>query len=174
MAHVLLRILCLAGCALGLAFVVTLLTSLPSETAHAESRAAESRAADSRAADEATSAPALWADPGTLSATANRRAIGDAPRPVPRLSAPAAVPERPSAPSRPTPADQAREGLATPTTPMGSMGAGGGAPDIGPSMAQLAVLAAALLGVRWLSQRVRARELSWRNTLITLSIERPG
>ena len=160
----LLRILCLAGCALGLAFVVTLLASLPSETARAESRPA----------DETTSASPLWADPSALSATASRRAIGDAPQPVPRLTAPAAVPERPSAPSRPIPADHASEGLATPTTPIGSMSAGGGAPDAGPSMAQLAVLAAALMGVRWLSQHLRARELSWRNALITLSIERPG
>jgi hypothetical protein len=166
-APALLRILCLAGCALGLAFVVTLLASLASgsATAHAESRRA----------DEATSAPALWADPGALSATATRRAIGNAPPPDSRLSAPTVVPERPLAPSEQNPPSPVPEGLPTATSPIGSMGAAGsGAPDTGPSIAQLAVITAAVLGVRWLSQRVRACGLSWRNAFLTSSIERPG
>ena len=57
---------------------------------------------------------------------------------------------------------------------IGSFGTSGGAPDAGPSITQLAVLAAALLGVLWLSRRLLASELSWQSTFLTLSIERPG
>ncbi len=60
------------------------------------------------------------------------------------------------------------------STPIGSFGSGGGGPDTGPSIAQLAVLSAALIGVLWLSQRLRASQLSWRSAYLTLSIERPG
>ena len=184
----LLRILWLAGCVVGLAFVVTVLTLLGSRsgTAHAESRrtddvtsatpevGADRPPAPSTNRSTAVTAPALWAEPIALSATAARRAIGDAPSPTPRLSAPATTPER--APTRSDPARPVLEGFVTPTTPVGSMGGagGGGPPDSGPSIAQLAILAAALMGVRWLSQRVRDQELSWRNALINLSIERPG
>jgi hypothetical protein len=183
------RILCLTGCALGLSFVLALLAPR-SETAYAESAPAEGATASD---DDATSStldlsvdgtdavsvaestvatdPTLWADPSALSATATRRANGDVAWSAPRRAAP----ERPSAPAGPTPGMRAPEGLATITTPIGSSGAGVGAPpDAGPSIAQLAVLSAALVGVRWLSQRLRANELPWRSALITLSIERPG
>lgn len=204
------RILCLAGCALGLAFVLALLAPR-AQTAHAESVPADGETAPGHvtprpavaapvlhaAADDATlptldlpadgthavsvahstvvTDSALWADPSALSATATRRAsegvAWSAPRPVAREAAP----EHPRAPSGPLPGTRAPDGLATMTTPTGSLGAGGGgAPDTGPSITQLAVLSAALIGARWLSQRMRASELSWRNALITLSIERPG
>ena len=82
-----------------------------------------------------------------------------------------ATPDRPL--TAPSTGLHAPAGIAPLTVPVGTSG-GGGTPDAGPSIAQIAVLAAALVGVRWLSQRLRASELSWRNALITLSIERPG
>ena len=117
-AHVLLHMLCLAGCALGLAFVVTLLASLASTsgTAHAQSRLADDATPTASTASKASptprtpgarelpadrqaaaTEPTLWADPGVLSATASRRAIGDAPRPAPRLQR---ARGRPGAPER--------------------------------------------------------------------------
>ena len=162
--RVLLRILCLAGCALGLAFLLALFAP-SSGTAHADT----APATDSTVVTEA----ALWSDPSALSATAARRADGDVARSAPPVATPDAASERP--PAAPNTGIHAPAGIAPLTSPVGASGAGGGGtPDAGPSITQIAVLSAALVGVRWLSQRLRASELSWRNALITLSIERPG
>jgi hypothetical protein len=161
--RVLLRILCLTGCALGFAFLLALFAP-SSGTAHAAAAPAD----DSTLAPEA----ALWSDPSSLSATAARRAVGDEARSAPLVATPVAS-DRPLTP--PSTGLHAPAGIAPLTVPVGTSAAGGsGTPDAGPSIAQIAVLAAALVGVRWLSQRLRASELSWRNALITLSIERPG
>ena len=166
MAQVLLRILCFAVCLVGLAFVLSLLVS-GSETAHAASVPGEETTGSNDSS--------LWADPSKLSASATRRASGSIAEPAPASVAPTAAPVHPSTPIGSDLGTRAFEGLAAVSTPVGSLGAGGsGAPDSGPSITQLAVLSAALMGVRWLSQRLRAIELSWRNALITLQIERPG
>ncbi len=165
-ADVLLRVLCLTMCLVGLAFVLSVLSG--SRNAHAQSVPGEETTM--------SNGTPLWADPSTLSATAMRRASGGGAEPAQGSVAPTATPvDHPSTPSGFTPGTGAFEGLVAVTTPIGSLGAGGsGAPDSGPSITQLAVLSAALMGVRWLSQRFRAIELSWRNALMTLQIERPG
>jgi hypothetical protein len=183
--RVFLRILCVAGCALGFAFLLALLvpsagtahaSSLPSDSATSATLDLPANGTHASSVDDSTlvTDSPLWSDPSVLSATATRRANGDVVRPAPRRVAAEAAPEHPGAPSGPTVGIGAPAGLAS-TLPAGSLAAGGGsAPDAGPSITQLAVLSAALVGVRWLSQRLRASGLPWRNVLITLSIERPG
>jgi hypothetical protein len=160
--RVVLRVLCLAGCALGFALLLAILAP-SSGTAHAQAEAGH----------DATAETALWSDPSSLSATAARRAGGESA--APPLVATSGASEHPSAPAQPGTGPHAPAAVAPTTSPLGpSTSGGGGAPDTGPSLTQIAVVSAALLGVRWLSQRLRSSELSWRNTLLTLSIERPG
>ena len=122
--------------------------------------------------DDPTSVTALWADPASVSAAAARRAGADT------ASSIEATPWRPPVPEPERRAGRPDVGVPVPgvlaSTPLGSFGGGGGAPDAGPSVAQLAVLSAALVGVRRLSQGLRASELSWRSALVISGIERPG
>jgi len=187
--HGLGRIIGLTLAALGAAFVLTML--LAGHAAAAETGAGRPPAAsitdvaseakgatsaiDGDAADDSSTSPrpALWADADAVSAASSRRAA--------ESSSAAGWSSEPSLPTSRErtgndrgPAAAPAVGVGVTSSPIGSFGASGGAPDAGPSMTQLAVLAAALLGVLWLSQRLLASELSWRSAFLTLSIERPG
>jgi hypothetical protein len=174
------RILCYAGCAVGLAFLIALFAP-GSGTAHADdaldapAAVAEpdrTTAVEASAVGDSVEQAELWADPGAVSAAATRRASTDTTSSLSSLG--------------PPPADYPADGLTrqaagvhvqsgVASTPIGSFGGGGGgAPGAGPSIAQLAVLSAALLSVLWVSQRLLANELSWRSALIISGVERPG
>lgn len=158
------RILCGAGCAAGAVFLLAFLAP-GSDTVHAADAEHVVDPSDSAAS-------ALWADPGTVSAAATRRAGTDTPSSIEstpwRPTAPRSAPERVAGgPAVGIPS-------AHTSTPLGSFGGGSTTPDAGPSVTQLAVLSAALVGVRWLSQRLLASELSWRSALVVSGIERPG
>jgi hypothetical protein len=125
---------------------------------------------------EAT-ASALRANPVAVSAAASRRAAG--------ATTPSVMAATPSPGSHRAPLDSrgvfgphrgapAPTSLSTTSTPVGSLGGGGGPAEGGPSLTMAAVLSAALAAVLWLSQLLRAGEVRWRSTLLTLSIERPG
>jgi hypothetical protein len=122
-------------------------------------------------------ASALRADPFAVSAAASRRAAG--------ATTPSVLAATPSPGSHRAPLDSrgdfgphrgapAAPSLSTTSTPVGSFGGGGATADSGPSLTMAAVLAAALAAVLWLSRLLRAGEVRWRSTLLTLSIERPG
>lgn len=192
--HALARIAGLIITALGAAFMMTLLLagqgsadaastatgaerpSAASITDVASGAGDATSAIDGDAADDSStsSRPALWADADALSTASARRAA--------ESSSAAVWSSLPSVPSlaervggdRGPDAAAPVVGVGLTSSPIGSFGASGGAPDAGPSITQLAVLAAALLGVLWLSQRLLASELSWRSAFLTLSIERPG
>jgi hypothetical protein len=122
-------------------------------------------------------ASALRANPFAVSAAASRRAAG--------ATTPSVFAATPSPGSHRAPLDSrgdvgphrgalAPTGLSTTSRPIGSLGGGGGHAESGPSLTVAAVLLAALAAVLWPSQSLRAGEVRWRSTLLTLSIERPG
>ncbi len=174
------RLIGLTLAAVGAAFVLTMLLAGQGD-ANAATGAGQPSATSipDGEADAAATAPrpALWADADALSAASSRRAAAESS---------AAVSSWPSLPSLDERAGNDRSGndrtaataphvgIGVTWTSVGSLGTSGGAPDAGPSITQLAVLAAALLGVLWLSRRLLASELSWQSTFLTLSIERPG
>jgi hypothetical protein len=172
--HALGRLIGLTLAAVGAAFVLTMLLAGQGDAA-AATGAGRPLAASiiDEEADAASTAPrpVLWADADALSAASSRRAAAES-------SAAVSSPSLPSLDERAgndrTPVKAPHVGIGVTSTPVGSLGTSGGAPDAGPSISQLAVLAAALLGVLWLSRRLLASELSWRSTFLTLSIERPG
>ncbi len=173
--HALGRLIGLTLAAVGAAFVLTMLLAGQGDAAAATGAGrplAASIIDDETDAASTAPRPVLWADADALSAASSRRAAAESS---------AAVSSRPSLPSLDeragndrTPVKAPHLGIGVTSTPIGSLGTSGGAPDAGPSITQLAVLAAALLGVLWLSRRLLASELSWRSTFLTLSIERPG
>ena len=178
---VLTRIAWVAGSIVGLAFLIALLAP-GSGTAHAAdgpdplatvANAPDVLAPVVAAEDSSSTVETLWADPETLSATANRRASADAGWSSPLPTSIEALPERPSEPSSRVDVSVPRTVTAL-STPLGALGTGGGSPDAGPSATQLAVLAAGLAVVLWTTQRVRADELAWRSALIISIVERPG
>lgn len=205
------RILGLAACGLGVAFVAVMLASLipGPETAHADAPATASseralpppvRSADALVPDAMSPHPggrrmtgiarpasiddrreamasALRANPFAVSAAASRRAAG--------ATTPSVLAATPSPGSHRAPLDSrgdigphrgapAPTSLSTTSRPIGSLGGGGGPTESGLSLTMAAVLSAALAAVLWLSQSLRAAEVRWRSTLLTLSIERPG
>jgi hypothetical protein len=122
-------------------------------------------------------ASALRANPFAVSSAASWRAAG--------ATTPSVMAATPSPGSHRAPLDShgdfgphrgapAPTSLSTTSTPVGSLGGGGGPAEGGPSLTMAAVLSAALAAVLWLSQLLRAGEVRWRSTLLTLSIERPG
>jgi hypothetical protein len=173
--HALARLVGLTLAAVGAAFVLTMLLAGQADAAATPGAGQPSAASitdDEGDAASTAQRPALWADADALSAVSTRRAAAESS---------AAVSSRPSLPSLdertgndPAPATAPHVGIGVTSTAVGSLGTSGGAPDAGPSITQLAVLAAALLGVLWLSRRLLASELSWQSTFLTLSIERPG
>lgn len=178
---VLTRMAWVTGCIIGLAFLFTLLAP-GSGTAHAadgpDPVGAVTNPTDVASAvvtleASSTTVETLWADPATLSATANRRASADAGWSSPLPTSIEASPASPNEPSSRVDVSVPRTVTAL-STPLGSLGTGGGSPDAGPSATQLAVLAAGLVVVLWTTQRVRASELAWRSALIISIVERPG
>ena len=177
---------------LGAAFMLTMLLAGHADAAAAETGAGRPSAAsvtdvappaegataavDGEAADDSSPSrqPALWADADALRVASSRRAAAESSSTAVWSSAPSASSLAGRAGDDRGPAAAAHVGVGVTSSPIGSFGASGGAPDAGPSITQLAVLAAALLGVLWLSQRLLASELSWRSAYLTLSIERPG
>ena len=110
---------------------------------------------------EESGTAAFWADPDSVSSAAARRAVVDIEDGDVDAghvgSAPWVLTTRPAdeTPSGSAVATHQSQARPAPSTPIGSAGPAGGSVDAGPSIAQPAILSAALIAVLWLWQRLR-------------------
>lgn len=185
------RILCVTGGIIGVWFAAALLTA-GGGTAHAADlpvapdpfapvvtstfEVAVEPPVEAPSAESVVAADgSLQATPSAVSESANRRAIIGRTVADARTSlaiadvTPAVVPVQhtePSVPKSPAPLS-----LTPPAIPVGTPH---GSADSAPSGAHLAVLAAALMAVVWLTQQLHSDAYRWRSVRVSTRIERPG